>query len=258
MDAQQGARRCKFDEKVPVGHGVHRILGDARAPFRIHEPKESRRIFPVYGERRAREGSGAERALVCLACDLRETHPVALEHFHPGEEVVGGVDRLGALQMGVAGDDHRPVFLGHGKKGPLDRRQLPAEQGARVLEKEPHVRRHLVVPAAGRVELGRRRHPQRERPLDVHVDVLEAPMPPELAVLDLPQDRVQAGVDCLALRGRDEADTGQHRRMRLAPGNVERSQPPVNGDRFAECEHQRRGARGEAPSPGGLFVLGHG
>ena len=87
--------------------------------------------------------------------------------------MVGQNDRLGPLQMGVAGEDDVLVRLRLGEQ----RRHEPDYQalvpGDGVPQIELEIQRHLIVPAAARVHLAAHRpHELGEPPLDGHVDVL--------------------------------------------------------------------------------------
>ena len=97
------------------------------------------------------------------------------------------------------------VGLGRGEQRPAGAAELRLQDGAGLLEEQPHVHRHLVVAAARGVQLGRGRHPLRERLLDVHVHVLEPGVPRELAGLDLARDVVQPRADGVALLARRSA-----------------------------------------------------
>ena len=136
--------------------------------------------------------------------------------------------------------------------------ELRPQDGAGVLEEQPHVGRHLVVAAAGRVELRRRRHPPGERVLDVHVDVLEPRVPAKRPASISRQIASSPAWIALHSLGVIRPDVRQHRRMGLAAGDVERRQPAVKRGRLAESQHQLGGSRLEAPAPGGLGFLGHG
>ncbi len=182
---EERAGRGELDVDVPVGDRVHRVLGDPRAALRVDKSKLPRREFPVDGERRAGDGTRAERAYVCLVGYLQKTGMVALQHLHPGEQVVGDEDRLRPLKVRVAGDDHVPVRLRGAKEGPLGPGNLLREDRARVLEEQPHVGRNLVVAASARVELRGSGDAKRQRMLDVHVDVLQPDIPDEAAALNL-------------------------------------------------------------------------
>ena len=119
---------------------------------------------------------------------------VARGHPEPGEQVVGEVDRLRALQVGVAGQ--RPVEVALG--GLDERRHVGVElrlgAARRLAREERDVGDDLVVARARGVQLaagapGDRRQP----PLDGHVDVLVVGLERERAVAQLALDLVQAG-----------------------------------------------------------------
>ena len=129
--------------------------------------------------------------------------------------MVGGRDRLGALQVRIARQDHIGVSLGEFHQS--------LEQGdegfiggvALVLDPEAHVGGDLVITRAGRVQLGGCRNALRERALDVHVHVLEVAAPLELAGRDLLGDGVEAAQNSVTLFLGQDARLGEHRGMGL-------------------------------------------
>jgi len=252
MHAGQRAGRGKLDEHVAVGHGVHGVLRDARVALRIDEAERLGRELAVDGERGAGDGPGAKRAPVGVVGDVGEAAAVAVEHLHPGKKVVREKHRLCALEVRVAGDEHVAFALGQGQQGALGFEDLFGDRRAGVFEKEPHIRRHLVVSGAGGVELGRGGHALRERLLDVHVHVFELRVPSELAFAHLVQDRVEAGMDGVALLGRDEADVREHGRVGLAALDVERCQPMIERHGLAKTQHELGGTGRESTAPGDL------
>ena len=164
---------------------------------------------------------------------------------------------LRPLEMGVAGDEDFAVGLRRRENRPAGFADSRQQVRTGLPKKQTHIQRHLVVAAAGRVELGCRRHPLRERLLDVHVDVLEPGIPRELPCLDFPLQFVQTRSNCVPFRRRDQPDVRQHRRMRLAPLDVKPGEPPVKRDGLAELQHQRGGLSGKTSAPGGLNFLRH-
>ena len=146
--------------------------------------------------------------------------------------MVREVDRLGALEVGVAG--HRPVEvrLGHAQDHALQVLQR-LDRPQRVCAREHrHVRGHLVVarargvqpPADGPDDLG-------QPPLHGHVDVLVGLLERELAVVELLLHPVQAAQQRVAVGLGDDPGRGQHARVRARLLDVVGPEPPVEADR---------------------------
>ena len=47
MHRDQGCEAAKFHHKIPIRHGIHRVLSDHRLFMRIHETELARDKFPV-------------------------------------------------------------------------------------------------------------------------------------------------------------------------------------------------------------------
>ena len=136
-----------------------------------------------------------------------EAQHVAGEHPEVGEQVVAEVDRLGALQVGVAG--HRPVAMALGlRQQPLHRRAGEVDRLQRVhLDDHRHVGGDLVVARAAGVELaGERADLLAEQALDRHVDVLVGLLELEAVGADPLAHPVEAGDDLLELVLVEDAD----------------------------------------------------
>ena len=258
MYAKRRARRGELDEEVAIGNGVHGVLRDLRAALGIDEAERLRRELAVDRQRSAGDGPGAERAPVGVRGDICETGAVAVEHFHPSEQVVRKKHRLGALEVRVARDQHIAMRRGHREQGALRAEDFFAENGAGVFEPQAHIGRDLVVATARGVEFGGGRHALREGLLDVHVHVFELGVPLKRAGVHLGQDGVEAGVNSVALLRGDEPDVREHRRMGLAARDIEGRKAAVKRDGLAKLEHQLGGARREASAPSHVRVLlGH-
>jgi hypothetical protein len=100
VGVEDGGRVEVVEREVPVGHRVDRV------------PHLTRRRGQA--ERRARERSGAERALGRRRGGGCEARPVAVEHLHPREQVMAEGDRLAPLEVRIARE--RGVGLGLGKE----------------------------------------------------------------------------------------------------------------------------------------------
>ena len=122
-----------------------------------------------------------------------EAQHVAAEHPEVGEQVVAEVDRLGALQVRVAG--HRPVAVALGEleqalhhappaarspRSECDWTTMPTSVATWSLRERPV----WSLPASGPIDL-------RQPALDRHVDVLVGVVELELAALHLRADLLE-------------------------------------------------------------------
>ena len=130
----------------------------------------------------APEPSGQD---VAARAGIGHAAEIALEHLHVGEQMVREVDRLRALEMGVAGNDDLAMALGEADERALHFAQACGEAVALGAQIEAEIERDLVIAAAGGVELGAGvADAAGELGLDVHVDVLEL-----LAGTEIPRAR---------------------------------------------------------------------
>ena len=143
----------------------------------------------------------------------------------PGEElderepVVGEPHRLRALEVRVAREQRVDVLARAQGERALEPDEPALGGGRRVPQVEGEVGRDLVVAAAPRVEAPRDRADQVAEPrLDVHVDVLEARVVGEAALLDLRGDPLEAGDQGGGVgRGQDARGAEHARRGRSIP-----------------------------------------
>ena len=151
---------------------------------------------------------------------------------------MGQRHRLRTLQVRIAGDEDAAVGFRHGKRGPAGVAQLGLQDCTGVLQEQPHVGRNLVVAASRSVQFGRGRHAPGECVLEVHVHILQPRVPPEPAGFDLAREVVQPGTNGIAFLAGAQPDVGKHRRVRLAPLDIERREAPIKGYRLTEFQHQ--------------------
>ena len=164
-----------------------------------------------------------------------EAGDVAVQHPEPGEQVVAEVDRLGALQMGVARHAPVAVRLGQG----ADPLEDVAEQADRVAggigDEHRQVGRDLIVARAAGVDLaadpaGDLGQP----PLDRHVDVLVGVLEGEALPLELGGDLVEAVAQLLELGVVEDAGGVQGAGVGARLAHVVGGQPPVEVERGVE------------------------
>ena len=206
------------------------FLRHPRPAAPVDEAERPGREFTVDGQRSAGHGAGAKRAPVGVVGRFGQALVVAFEHLQPRQKMMRQRHRLRPLEVGVAGNEHVAVRLGHGQQRAPGFVELRLQDRARLLEEEPHVGGHLVVAAAGGVKPGGGGHTLRQRLLDVHVHVLQPGIPAEPARFDLAQDFIQPRADGVAVFFGDEAGVREHGRVGLAAGDVKRREAAVERD----------------------------
>ena len=237
MDATEGGGEAELRGRVAVGDSVHGITGDLRAALYVDEAEQLRGDFAADRQGRAGDGAGAERAPVGRSLGGGETRAVAAEHLGVGEQVMGGGDRLGALQVRVARQDHVGVGLSELHQS-LEQRDEGFIGGvALVLDPQAHIGGDLVIARTGRMQLGGSWDALRERALDVHVHVLEVAAPLEFAGRDLLGDGVEAAQNGVTLALGQDTGLGQHRGMGLRAADILGPETMVERDRLAETQH---------------------
>jgi hypothetical protein len=85
--------------------------------------------------------------------------------------------------------------------------------------------------------------------LDMHVDVLQRRVFPQLAGLDLRRDPQQSFLNRLGVFRRQNVLAGQHRRMGAAGEDVLAPQSLVDGDGGIYLTHDGGRSAGKAPAP---------
>ena len=147
VQAERGACLAEVEQEVAVAGRVHRIGGGGgEAEFACGDGAVER-------EGRAGDGSGAERAEIHAGACVGEAAEVALEHGNIGKQPVGDQDRLGALEMGVAGHHLVAGLLGEVEEGFGPGLEAGEDFVDRVADEEAHVSRDLLVAAAAGVQL---------------------------------------------------------------------------------------------------------
>ena len=144
-------------------------------------------------------------------------------------------DRLGALKMGVAGQDQVAVPLGGRHQGPLQGQQPRVDPVDGVAHPELGVGRHLVVAAPRRVQLPPDvPEPLDQGGLDVHVDVFALEHERKPPRLDLRPNFRQTPHNLLAFLGSEQTHMGEHLGVRDRAPDVVLEEPTIKGDRFGE------------------------
>ena len=97
VDAEQGEVEERLGHEVAVGDGVEGVVEPGR------EAQLGRHPVGVEGQRRARQGAGAERRHVQASACAGQAVDVPGQRPAVGQQVVGQQDRLGPLEVRVAG-----------------------------------------------------------------------------------------------------------------------------------------------------------
>ena len=152
--------------EVAIARRVEAVGGDGVEAERLLH------VLAVDRQARAGDRAGAERQDVGPLAAVGQPFAVAAELLAPGQQLMGREHGLRPPHVGVARYDEALLPLGEAEKSHLKRGQAPVEPVDRPPAVEPQVGGHLVVAAAGRMELAAGvAEPGRERRLDVQVDV---------------------------------------------------------------------------------------
>jgi hypothetical protein len=181
---------------------------------------------------------------------VAEAFTVALEHFDEREEVMGEVNRLGALEMGVTGDENGGVFAAEFDEDVLELADLAFETDDFVAEPHPEVHGDLVIAGASGVKFGAGGDTARELGLDVHVDILEFGAPLEAISRDLLTDVIESLDDGHLFVTGEDADLAEHGGVGDGAEDVLPPEAPVEGDGFGEGGDGIVGTGGEPAAAG--------
>ena len=215
MHHEYGNGAHQLHAEVPVGHAVDGVAGD------IVKAQLPRLKAPVGGVSRSRQGAGADGTDIHPLPAVAQTAEIPQEHHGIGHQVVGKQDGLRPLQVGVAGHDDALVILRLGD----DRRKHILYQCGNlinlVFQVHSQIQRHLIVPAAGGVELlSHVPQPLGQHLLDEHVDVLAAEVKFQRPGFQIVQNPLQPVNELPGLGLGDDALGAQHGCVSHGAGDV--------------------------------------
>ena len=242
MHAEQRQDEQRFGDVIAVGDRVERIGKSAR------EAERGGGAVGVDRQRRSGECTGAEGRDVHARESIEDAPDVPFERPGVCAQMVREEHGLCPLQMGVAGQVHRPVGMRIGLVGPRDEHVDEAHRalsdGVQLATHEQAQRRcDLVVATAGRVHLAADfAGDLGDAPFDRRVDVLVSRLHDERPRAHLVGDRVQRGADrgCL-VRGENAAGP-EHVDVGERAGDVVEKQSHVETDAVG-VRTQRVGTR---------------
>ena len=155
-----------FEGEVAVAHGVEAVATGAGEAHVFGEQ------FTVDGVGTACEGAAAEGGDVEAGAGVGEAGVIACEHLVVGEGPVGEEDGLGALEVGVAGEDDVDVLLSEGDESFASIEKFGEAVVDGAARPEAQVGGDLIVAAAACVELfAQLAHAGDEARLDPAMDV---------------------------------------------------------------------------------------
>jgi len=234
--------------KIPVRHRVERIARYRR------KVEQFGHILPVDGKGGAGQGPGAEGQDVHPFEAVLQPLLVTLAHLHVGEQVVGEEDRLGSLQVGVAGHDDVKVAFRLTDERVDEQVEIGGNLDDFVPQVEADIQRHLIVAGtAGMEALACLADLRREARLDVHMDIFQADGEVEMTCLDLLENLVQAMFDRCHIGRRDDPLLAEHAGMGHGAADVLVVEALVEIDGGGELLDEFVGRLGETPAPEFVF-----
>ena len=246
---------AEFDGEVAVGNAVQRVAG-----YRI-EAQQLAGQAAVDRVGGAGQGGTAQRHAVDPLAAVEQALAVAAEHLEPGQQVVAEGHRLGGLQMGEAGHDHRGMLLGLIQQAALQALQFGNDDVDLLAQPQADVGGDLIIARTAGVQLLAGNADALGQPrLDVHVHIFQIHPPIELSGLDFALDRPQPVDDAVAFAVAEHANLRQHGGMGDGALNVMLVQALVEIDRGSETgdEGVHRFAETAAPGLIGSLILAHG
>ena len=244
MHHEDGEGTQKLQGVVPVGDAVQGVAHGAVKAQALggHEA--------VDGIGGARQGAGAQGAVVQPLGTVLQPGDVPGKHRRVGHEVLGKGDGLGPLEMGVAGHDGGLVLSGLAAEHRLQLQELAHDDGDLFPDVHPEVQGHLVVPGAAGVEaLSGVSDAGGEEGLHIHMDILVVGGEFHLPRLDVGEDGLEALHDGLRVGGGDDARGPQHLGMGHGAGDVLLVEPLVKLDGGVEVVDKGVGILAEPPGP---------
>ena len=229
MRRHERQRREQFHGEVAVAHGVHGVLR--------HRIKAEQRgdVFTVEDDGGAGNRSAAEREDVQPFPRIHDPAAIAVEHFDVCQQVMREKDRLCALEMRVAGDDHFQLSFAELHERALQLTQAGDNRIALIAQIKPDIGRHLIVSRTRRVQLRTSgSDAARQLRLDVHVDVFELDFELKLPRLDLRAYFAEPGDDLRALLSGKKPRPLERGAMGDGALDVVTPEPPVKADAFTE------------------------
>jgi hypothetical protein len=195
------------------------------------------------------ERAGGQRGLAHLG----EAPPVAGARLGVRQRPVRGEDRLGLLQVGVAGQHDAGIEQRGRLRGERvgEARHLDRERARRVGDPQPQVGRHLVVAALAAVDRGPGRRPGGQLGL-TSVCTSSASRPAASSADRSRPIASSAAARRATVRRREQAGAAQRPRPRRVEAQVVGEESRVERQRTLEGEETRdRGARRSGPSTRG-------
>ena len=218
----------KFANEVAIADCIETILAEvSKSEFACDQ-------FAIKDDAGTGERAGAERQNVSSFQTIIKAFEIARERFDLAQQIVREQNRLGALQMRVAGHNKIDMLFGEIDERRLQFLELRRRLAGLFFDVKPEVERNLVVAAARRVQL-------RagvadffdERALDIHMRVLKRFVPLKFPELDFLFDFTQSGFDLFLFRGGDDPRPSQGGGVSDGAGNVMPIKPMIEGNGLA-------------------------
>ena len=147
MNHGERCRRHEIDLVIPVADGIQAISSElAETQLDAQGITIDRKAVSSQRTRTQRHGVGPAKTIV-------QAVVVPLKHFEVRQQVVGEQDGLRFPEMGVARNHHILVGLGEIQELTVEIPDLNLHMDDGPLQVEARVQRHLIVPAAARVQL---------------------------------------------------------------------------------------------------------
>ena len=194
MNHQKRGKRQELHDVVPVADRVHAVLVDfGKFQFFGNHP-------PVDRKCRSGQSAGAKRHDVATFPDSGQSVKITRQHLKISQQMMGKQYRLRPLQVSIARQDNFLVGCRHFDDRPLHVMDQPGDRQNRGFYVHVGIKRHLVVAAAGRMQLAADWSDPFGQPLfNIHVDIFQRDIKRKVACFDIRQDRLQSGNNLIRL-----------------------------------------------------------
>ncbi|MNH98638.1 hypothetical protein D3C73_513810 [compost metagenome] len=195
----------KFDDEIPVADRIQTVLIDTI------EPELLCYKMTVDREGGSRKRPCSQRQHVDPLVAVRQAFCITAEHGHVSQQMVGEQDRLGTLQMRVAGNDRLDIVLGLAYQRFLQLMQQSYQFDHPIAQIQMHVGSHLVVAAASGMQLAADRADLLDQIFfNIHMNIFICHGKNNLPRTDFVEHLVQSVLDRLYILLRQDAAFAQH------------------------------------------------